>query len=265
MFKVFLLLVQLLAFWPVGRWYILRLIDPSDEPWGIIALGTALLIVFLNRAEKRPVKVKLIIPILLLLFYSVTFSLLPPLLRAAIAVTALGCTLSSLYLGHTFQPGILGLLLLSLPVIPSMQFYLGYPLRIITGKLSVILLQLTGFPVALEGVAFNWNGELVWIDVLCSGVRNMWAGMCLTFALTAFYNFGAKKTTLVTGFSLLALIIANTLRSTALFYIEAGIVAVPWWVHKGIGMLVFLFAAIAIAWVTQKIQKPLTCETSLST
>jgi hypothetical protein len=36
---------------------------------------------------------------------------------------------------------------------------------------------------------------------------------------------------------------ANVFRSTALFYLEAGILPMQSWMHDGVGLLVFLFSA----------------------
>jgi hypothetical protein len=43
-----LLAIELLALWPVWRWYVHRLSDQSDEAWGIVALVTAVLFAFLR-------------------------------------------------------------------------------------------------------------------------------------------------------------------------------------------------------------------------
>src|SRR5262245_40553182 len=48
-----LLAIELLAFWPVWRWYVHRLSDQSDEAWGVVALVTAVLFVFLRNRSSR--------------------------------------------------------------------------------------------------------------------------------------------------------------------------------------------------------------------
>jgi exosortase/archaeosortase family protein len=252
---LFLLLIQLLVFWPVWRWYVTSLLDPAEDPAVVVALLTVVVFFFLKKPERNSPQMKLIVPMILLLLYVATFHVFSPLLRAMIAVITLGYTLNSWRFGGRFQPWIYGLLLLSLPVIPPMDFYLGYPLRIIAGQLAIIILQLTGFPVVLEGLAFNWYGELFWIDVLCSGIRNLWAGLYLTYSLVAFYNLGTKKTLLITGFSLPVFIGANVLRISFLFYVKVGFLIRPWWLHNTGGLIMFLIAAIATTWFIQKLEK----------
>jgi exosortase len=180
-------------------------------------------------------------------------------LQAAIAMTVLGYTLSFCYLGNMCQLWLYGLLLLSLPVIPPMQLYLGYPLRVIIAKLSAILLQLSGWLIVREGTALIWPGGTLWIDASCSGIRKLWTGLYLALTLAALYEIGIKKTLWIIGFTLCAIAAGNTLRVTALFFAETGIGAIPSWVHDGVGLVAFLFAAMAIAWFTRHIQRELSC------
>ena len=42
------LLAQFVTFWPVWRWYIERMVDGSDEPWGILALATVVILIVLR-------------------------------------------------------------------------------------------------------------------------------------------------------------------------------------------------------------------------
>jgi exosortase/archaeosortase family protein len=250
-----LLLVQLLAFWPVWKWYVCQLFDPVEEPCVVIALVTALGLIMFNKSEPPPEKRRLLVPTILLLAYAATFHILAPLPRAALAMTTLSWTLSVCYPGRVPQPGILGLLLLSLPIIPTMQLYLSYPFRVAIGKLSAMALQLIGFPVTLEGIALQWRGELIWLDVLCSGVRKFWAGLYLICTLAALYKLTVKKTLAVTGFAIVILLGTNIVRTMALFYVKTDILALPWWIHKGGYLMAFLAAAILIVWFTRKLEK----------
>ena len=43
---ILLLALQLIAFWHIWVWYLKRITDISDEPWGILALLTAIIILF---------------------------------------------------------------------------------------------------------------------------------------------------------------------------------------------------------------------------
>ncbi len=248
-------LIQMLVFWPVWQWYLARLGDPADDASVVVALGTAVVFLLLKKPAQKSPQIPLLIPIICLLLYTVTFPLFSPLLRAIIAVFALSYTLNYWRFGDRLQLWLYGLLLLSLPVLSPMQFYLSYPVRIIVGRLATFFLQLFGFPVVFEGIAFNWGGEYIWIDELCSGIRKLWAGLYFTFALVAFYDLRTKKTIAVTGFAVLAFIMANVLRTTFLFYVKADFFAIPWWLHKWGGIVMFLFAAIATVCFAQGVKK----------
>ncbi len=251
MFRFLIALIQLVAFWPVWQWYFMRIMDSPEDRWGLLAIGT-LGLYFLSSKKTETASDSLLLPALLTLLYAVSYPFLPPLLRAAIAVIAVGCTLSILYFGKVLPAGGWGLLLLTLPVIPSLQFYLGYPLRVIVANMAAPLIRLTGFAVVQEGVYLNWHNMPLLIDAPCSGIKMLWAGFYLTFTLAAFYHLSPLRTAIVSGFAFLIILLGNLFRATALFYVEIGIVDMPAWVHTGIGLLMFAFVAVGIVWCVQK-------------
>jgi exosortase/archaeosortase family protein len=120
-------------------------------------------------------------------------------------------------------------------------------MRLWSGTLAALMLQLSGFAVVREGTSLNWGGQHIWIDAPCSGVQMLWAGCYLTFTLAGVYGLSGWKTAGATLLACLAVLLGNALRAAALFYIEAGIVVGPAWVHTGIGMAVFLCLALSIS------------------
>ena len=130
----------------------------------------------------------------LLAVYAVAFVFVPPLLRAAIAVAALGCLLHDRRWGGPLPAGGWGLLLLGLPLLASLQYYLGYPLRILAARLTVPLLGMAGVSVAAQGTGLLWRGELVLVDAPCSGLRMLWAGTYLALALAAWLGLPWRRT-----------------------------------------------------------------------
>jgi exosortase/archaeosortase family protein len=244
--------IQLLAFWPVWQWYVVRLLDSPEDRWGLLAVGT-LVLYFLHsqRMENAQYSLSLLLPALLTLLYAVSYPFMPPLLRAGIAVIAVGSTF--LRFGKPFPLGIYGLLLLTLPVIPSLQFYLGYPLRLIVASVAAPLIRLTGFAVVQDGVYLNWNSYLIFIDAPCSGIKMLWAGFYMTFTLAGFYQLKPLRTVIVFGLSFLIILLGNLFRATALFYVEIGIVDMPAWTHTGIGLITFAFVVVGIVWCVQKL------------
>ncbi|MGH9937029.1 MAG: archaeosortase/exosortase family protein [Blastocatellia bacterium] len=252
-----LLVIEMLAFWPVWRWHIHRLTDQSDEAWGIVALVTAVLFVFRRRPESGSYNSTLWLPSVLLICYSLSYHFLSPLPRAAIAITAIAATIRAIRFGQRLHLGVWGLLLLALPVAASLQFYLGFPMRALVAELAAPMLRLNGFAVVAEGACLKWNGDLILIDAPCSGVKMRWTGFYLTFTLACYYKLNAKRTALACAATFVAIIIGNTFRAAALFYVEAGAanLSLPNWTHEGVGVVVFAATAIVIAWMAQRIAK----------
>ena len=115
----------------------------------------------------------------LLAAFAASQAFLPPLMRAAIAIAA---TLFCLHLAAFRERppfAFWGLVALALPVLPSLQFTLGYPMRIVSAALAVALLQAHGLAVARQGTFLVWRDEMVQFDAPCSGVNMLWAGLLL--------------------------------------------------------------------------------------
>ncbi len=255
------LLLQAVAFWPVWRWYAARVTDSSDDAWGWVAIIAAAAMIASRRQEQQSITDSaptLLLPAALTLCYAVTFPFITPLPRALLAMTAIGATLSIYCFRSKFQLSFCGLLLLSLPVMASLQFYLGYPLRTAVTAISATLLQLVGLAVIREGTGLNWNGQLISVDAPCSGVKMLWTGMFLTFALACWFRLDTKRTIAMVALSFITILLGNTMRAMALFYPEAGIIKLPddysGPAHSAIGVMIFLLTAIAIAWIVTRMK-----------
>lgn len=268
--KIFMILgLELLAFWNVWQWYALRLTSGSEEDrWGMLAITVG--IYFLWRDRRTSTATNLIIPAGFILLYAATFHFLPPIIRAGIAVIAFAITLNILLRGRSLNLANIGLFLLSLPVIPSLQFYLGYPLRVVVGAVTAPLLQLSGLAVQREGTCLVWNSATISIDAPCSGIKMLWAGYFLTFVLAEFFRLNFVRTLMLTLATLPVLILGNIFRATALFYLEARIITLPDYlnpdsIHAYIGVVSFALTAAAIVYAANFIQhfspKKIVCKT----
>jgi len=239
--------LQLIAFWPVWLWYGQRMLDQSDEPWGILALVTVLFILVRQKDARHAISQQaLIIASALTLVYVATFGLLPPLLRAIVAVLAMSVTLAGIGFGRASQAGVAGLLLLSLPLIASLQFYGGFPIRAITAFCSSQLLNWIGFDVLPQGTLLYWQGEVIAVDAPCAGIKMLWTALYLNFTLAAWRNQGLLTTWLSTSVTMFSVFIGNVLRSTLLFFTESGIVHAPSLAHSVIGIFVFALVATTV-------------------
>jgi exosortase/archaeosortase family protein len=238
------------AFWPVWPWYARRLADGSDEPLAGLALVALLILGFRNRngAPEQPYRFHWAAAVLVV--YIMTFPFCPPIGRAALAAVAFG----SVLLRGPGAAGIWGLLALTLPVVASLQFYLGYPLRVLAAEGSALILRVCGLDVAREGTVLDWAGESIIVDAPCSGIHMLWTGLFMACILAAHHRLGAGRTIVGCGVAFLIVIGANVLRSAVLFFKEAGIVAWPEWTHAGAGAVIFGMAAWLVAMVVRKPQ-----------
>jgi exosortase/archaeosortase family protein len=172
---------------------------------------------------------------------------MPPFGHALIFVTAIGITVGR----RGFPLAWWALLVLSLPVIATLQFYLGYPLRLATTLLCVPLLRLGGLHVTAAGTALHWANETVIVDAPCSGIHMLWSGLFLAATLACWQRLDTRGSFRLLRQASLAVFVANTLRATALFCIEAKVWPSPSWAHEGVGLMLFGAAAIAIFFASE--------------
>lgn len=288
-----ILLAHLLTFWPLWPWFAQRLADGGDEAWGILSLITAVVFVFREahyRAAANPSEAGwpitttsahnttpqgfslseagtqeaqwfsgLLWSAGFTLLYAASYLWLPPLARAGLAVSALTFTVSACFLNRRFHPGIWGLLLLALPVMESLQFYVGYPLRTIVSMLASGLLRLGGLAVIPHGAVLGWGDTLVAVDAPCSGIRMLWVGAYLVVALACFYRLSFARLVSGAALSLVVLVLGNALRATALFYLEVELVPAVGAAHTAIGIVTFAITAAAIVVVIEFLRRRTAC------
>ncbi len=246
-----LAILQLIAVWPVIRWYVLRLLDSSDSALPVIALITVFICLMRDRKLETIHFHGLWPATLSMMVYAVSFPLLPPLLRGVAAFAAVGtywCGGRNSLSGRT---GLLGLIFLALPLQASLHFFLGYPLRVVSGYLSVLMLRSNGLPVSLDGTLFQWGETLIQIDAPCSGANMLWMVLYMALTLSALYRLRWKMTLILSTIAVMAAIVANACRMTALFYMEIHSLPGPAWLHPAVGIMAFVFAALVLAWIFQ--------------
>lgn len=260
MHPVWLVLAAVAACWESWRWYLQRVWSTPEEAIAlIVAIG--LTVAARPIASRFPragrgwaARAGLQSPVVaLLVLYVIAFPFAPPILRAGIAVLAL------LYaLDRTPPPALLVVGLLATPVVPTLQFYLGYPLRILSAAVSVVLLRLHGLAVERQGTYLSWQGELVQFDAPCSGVSMLWAGLLLTAMLAYVYRLRWLHLAAALLACTAVVTVANILRATSLFFLETRQIAgAPAWLHEGSGLAAFIVAGLAMAWLTGRLARDL--------
>lgn len=235
------------ALWPAWQWYARRLADGSDEPWGLLALAALLGWCVRQRKNCSP---RFGWSAACLTAYTVSYGFVPPILRAAFGALALG----ALVLPREGRAGCWGLILLSLPVLASVQFYLSYPLRLTVAEGSALLLHLAGLQVQVRGAALLWQGQTVLVDVPCAGLHMLWFGLFLASASAAIFRLSARRSLCAGAAALVVVLAANVARATALFPKEAHLVPWPEWTHAGVGLGCFAWASWGIVTITRKLQ-----------
>jgi exosortase/archaeosortase family protein len=243
------LALLLAALWSHLAWMARRLTDGSDEPWGILALASVLLLVWRDRATvAAPSPRALLASSALAVAAAVALWWLPALLAAALAMLALAAYLTAALPRRPAAP-LVTLLLLSLPLIASLQFYLGFPLRVATAHAAAPLLALLGLEATPAGAALVFNGSTVLIDAPCAGIGMLWVGS-YTAALLSYLNGAGTRRTLANGVGAAAIVFAaNVLRNVALFFTEAGLIEAPAAAHDIVGLAAFALAIVPIVWL----------------
>lgn len=240
--------------WPSWRWFGARIAAAPDE-----ALPLALAVLFLALlALPRLVAgagLALVPPwplASMLAAYAVAeVAAVPPIFKAALAALAALWILYRAVFGSSPPAAFYGLAALSLPVLPSLQFVLGYPMRLVSAQLTVGLLTLQGVPIERQGTYVVWQGEMAQFDAPCSGVSMLWALVLLTLMMALVRRFSILATLAAVGFAILAAIAANVLRVASLLHLDivGAAVSVDDPLHEAVGVVAFALAGAGMVWL----------------
>ncbi|EWS52421.1 exosortase/archaeosortase family protein [Methylibium sp. T29] len=189
-----------------------------------------------------------------------TFSLwaLPPLAAAVLAVLALSLAFAAWRPDDAPWLPFAGLALLALPLVASLQFYAGYPLRLLTAQLSTWALQLAGLEAARSGAAMTVQGQLVIVDAPCSGVQLVWLGYFCACAAAAWV--GLRDAVLLRRLPMVGLLVlsGNVLRNTLLVALEARPQGLGEAAHQAIGLgVTAAVCAAVLVWTPREQEKEL--------
>ena len=196
---------------PLFVWYLRRLNDGSDEPLGLVSLGLALLLAWCDRKNLHASSRARTTGCMLILGSALLFPWVPPLPRALVAITGLSC-----FYGLHRRIGLLSLLLLSLPMVASLQFWLGYPMRVATAEGVVQALKTAGAVVSRLGTGIAIDGRILSVDPACSGVRLLWHTLVAASALAAIHRLSWKHGLLLLSLAAALTIPINQLRALVL-------------------------------------------------
>lgn len=251
------LLLQILAFWSVWQSIAARFLGSGESPWEFLPLISLVLLSSSGSSKvcADPDSLTLGSAAVFLIAYTVSIPVLPSLGRAVLAIISLTFIISRWRFDSQFHLGVFGLLLLSLPLTDSLNFFLGYPMRVVVGESVAFLLGLQGMEVHREGVTLFFGEKTIAIDAPCSGVKMLWFGSLLAIILSLLLRIGNLRLLLVLACTLPAILLGNILRASALFYVEGGMVSGQDWMHAAIGVIGFAVTALVILMVVKKISE----------
>lgn len=245
-----MLALPVVGYWHVWRWYVNRVANSLEEVIGLLVFAVFLVVLSAKSIidQRAFYRVPLIPLIIMLLAYSLSYLLpVPPIFRAAIALLMMFLIIYRFAFPNWPPVSFWGLILISLPVVPSLQFYLGYPVRYVSAYLTVPLLRLNGISVSQDGTNLLWSDQVLQFDAPCSGVTMLWAGLFFSLFMSLVYRFNLIKTILAVVFSSLLVLAGNVVRASSLFYLEIG--AIPFegeWLHEGIGSATYALVVACI-------------------
>ena len=243
------LALQAAALTPAWLWMAARLRDGSDDPLGLLALAALAVLVWQCRRDLRasPRLGWLALAAVGTVAATLLRTSLPPLAASLLAVLALAFGLMAFLPRRVAAAPVAGLAVLALPLLSSLQFYAGYPLRVVTAEASRWLLA-PAFEVAREGTTLLVDGRLVIVDAPCSGVQMAWLGYFTACAVALWAGrtdraFAARLP--MVGMLVLA---GNILRNSVLVAFEGAGHPMVSWAHNAFGLAVLALVCGGIAW-----------------
>jgi len=247
--------LQAAALLPAWIWMARRATDGADDPLGLLALAALALLAWHSRRALRaaPALGWLALAGIATLAASVARTGLgplpawPPLASALVAVLAMAAGLLALLPRRVAAAPVLGLAVLALPLLSSLQFYAGYPLRLLSAEASRWLLAPLFAQVQREGASLWVNGQQVLVDAPCSGVQMAWFGYFVA-CVVALWSGRGTHAFLARLPAVGALVLGgNIVRNALLIGLEGAGLAPPPLLHEAIGLVLLAAVCVAVA------------------
>ncbi|WP_250207866.1 exosortase Q [Curvibacter sp. CHRR-16] len=237
-----------LALWPTWWWMVQRMVDGSDDPLGALALAALAVLLWGHRRQLRAApRLGLQATALMgAVLTTVLHGQWPDLLVGLVSLLALAMGLLAFLPTRVAVAPVVGLSVLSLPLLASLQFYAGFPLRVVTAEVSAWVLSLV-HSVERTGSSLVVDGQLIIVDAPCSGVQMVWLGYFTACTVALTVGLGNRSFVLRLPAVSSLVLLGNVVRNTALVGLQAGGVHVSSWGHDAIGLLVLAAVCTGIA------------------
>ncbi|MBK7001688.1 MAG: exosortase Q [Rhodoferax sp.] len=252
------------ALWPTWWWMGQRMADGSDDPLGILALVAMATLLFVHRhrlraAPRLGLQATALVGVVCTTVLQHQLPDLPDLLLALMGLLSLAAGLLAFLPTQVATAPVWGLSVLSLPLLASLQFYAGFPLRVVTAELSSWLLSVA-HTVERTGSSLLVDGQLIIVDAPCSGVQMAWLGYftaCAVALATQRSNRAFLLRLPVVG---VLVLLGNVARNTVLVAAQASGMHLGNVAHQAVGLAVLGLVCYGIAWamgITTRTGKPL--------
>lgn len=227
-----------------ARWYY-----PNNSPIGLVATLALLLcwlyLMWASRTEARVVPRRwLALCGSMLLAHVLLYGRVPGMITctlagSAIVVASLGALPPRIReRSWGFAPWMLG----ALPIGPSLDFYLGYPLRATVAWTAAALL---GGGVEVVGTGLARGDYTVFVDAPCSGVRMLTVSLLLAGVVGVAFQKRFGATVVLAGLAILLALLGNCVRAIVLFAFGAA-AEQGTFTHDFVGIAVFLTCALML-------------------
>jgi exosortase/archaeosortase family protein len=237
------------ALWPTWWWMGQRMVDGSDDPLGVLALAALGMLLWRHRTRLRAAP-RLGLQVAALAGAILTTTLhtqLPDLMVALVGLLSLAAGLLAFLPAQVPTAPVLGLSVLSLPLLASLQFYAGFPLRVATAEVSSWILALA-YTVERSGSSLVVDGQLIIVDAPCSGVQMAWLGYFTACAVALAVGRSNRNFLLRLPAVGALVLLGNVVRNTVLVALQASGMHLPTWGHEAIGLVVLALVCAGIAW-----------------
>ena len=232
----------LIGLWPMIPWWQQRFSEDPNSLRGLLPLAFAGLLLWRDRLP-GVVPLPSLATLIVLACYLGSWFWLPRSLTMMLALMAVAFMASS--------PGkpslaVCLLIFLAMPWARDLEFFGGYPMRVVTGEITVWLLAGWGHDVVRTGTALEWHGGIVEVDAPCSGLRMMWSAAVLCTCVAGLLSLRQRQFLMLGLVTFVMVLAANSLRGAVLFFLEGGFLSAPPWAHSGVGAVIFLALTMAV-------------------
>jgi len=237
------------ALWPTWWWMGQRMVDGSDDPLGVLALATLATLMWHHRSRLRAAP-RLGFQVAALTGAVLTTALhaqLPDLVVALVGLLSLAAGLIAFLPAQVATAPVLGLSVLSLPLLASLQFYAGFPLRVVTAEASRWLLSIA-HAVERSGSSLVVDGQLVIVDAPCSGVQMAWLGYFTACVVALAVGRHNRNFLLRLPVVSVLVLLGNVVRNTVLVAFQTSGTHLPNWGHEAVGLVVLGLVCAGIGW-----------------